>query len=63
MNPEDYERLKKAAALMLDVFCILEGIYESMDPTDPLHDSFSILASDAGYLEDNLDHLAQTTHE
>lgn len=63
MNPEDYQRLQKAAALMMDVRCILEGIYESMDSADPLHAAFSMLASDATYLEDNLDYLAETTHE
>lgn len=63
MQIEDIEELRKAASLMCQVRCILEGIYDSMDPLDQLRDDFSTIACDANYLEDNLDNLVDTIRE
>jgi len=43
MQPEDYTELRRAAIMMAATRSILEGIYDSMDPTDPLHEALSML--------------------
>ena len=63
MNPEDYTELRRAAIMMAATRSILEGIYDSMDSADPLHEALSMLASDATYLEYKLDHLVELNRE
>ena len=57
MQIEDIEELRKAASLMCQVRCILEGIYDSLDPMDDMRECIEFMASDANVLEDELDHL------
>ena len=63
MQQEDFEQLRKAASLMCQVRCILEGIYDSMDPLDDMRECIEFMASDANVLEDELDHVVESIHE
>ena len=63
MQIEDIEELRKAASLMCQVRCILEGIYDSLDPMDDMRECIEFIASDANVLEHELDHLVDKIRE
>lgn len=57
MQIEDYNQLRKAAQLALELRCILEGIHESMDPSELFATEIEMQAVAASCLEDCLDDL------
>jgi len=63
MQPENYAELRRAAKMIADARAILEGIHESMEPTDVLSDDIIAAAADATCLEDYLDHLVDVILE
>lgn len=63
MQPENYAELRRAAKMIADARAILEGIHESMEPSDSRSVDIITAAADATYLEDYLDHLVDVIRE
>lgn len=59
MTHDDYVELCKAAKLMMQVRCIMEGISESIDSGDPMFESISDSLLDANNLEIQLDYIVE----
>ena len=57
MQIEDYNQLRKAAQLALELRCVLEGIHESMDPSELFANDIEMQTVAANVLEDCLDDL------
>jgi hypothetical protein len=63
MTHDDYVELRKAAKLMMQVRCILEGISESIDSGDAMFESISDSLMDANNLEYQLDYIVENAGE
>ena len=63
MTHDDYVELRKAAKLMMQVRCILEGISDSIDDDEPMLEKISDAMLDANNLEYDLDYIVEHAQE
>lgn len=63
MTHEDYIELRKAAKLMMQVRCILDGISDSIDDDDIMLEKISDSLIDANNLEYQLDYIVEHAEE